>query len=74
MNIVRRLVFAAACARLLTGLLVTVMHQVGTVPVILKAEAYERAAGARHDAGHAAKPAGSAHDHEDHAWGPHDGL
>jgi cobalt transporter subunit CbtA len=75
MTILRRLVFAAACAGLLTGLLVTVMHQVGTVPVILRAEVYERAA----DAGHAAQPPGvahdyAAHDHKDHAWEPRDGL
>lgn len=75
MTILRRLVFAAACAGLLTGLLVTVMHQVGTVPVILRAEAYERAV----EAGHAAQPPGvaldhAAHEHEDHAWEPRDGL
>ena len=74
MNTVRRLVFAAACAGLLTGLLVTVMHQVGTVPVIVRAEVYERAADAGHDTGHAAQPAGSTHEHEDHAWEPRDGL
>ncbi len=79
MTIVRRLVFAAACAGLLTGLLVSVMHQVGTVPVILRAEVYERAADAGHGAGHAAQPAGAAHDdaahdHEDHGWEPRDGL
>lgn len=75
MTVLRRLVFAAACSGLLTGLLVTVMHQVGTVPVILRAEMYERAADARH----AAQPLGvahdhAAHDHEDHAWEPRDGL
>lgn len=75
MAILRRLVFAAACAGLLTGLLVTIMHQIGTVPVILRAEVYERAT----DAGHAAQPPEMAHndvahDHEDHAWEPRDGL
>ena len=70
MAILRRLVFAAACAGLLTGLLVTAMHQVGTVPLILRAETYERAA----DAGHSASPPGVAHDHEDHGWEPRDGL
>jgi len=74
-TILRRLVFAAACAGLLTGLLATVMHQVGTVPVILRAEVYERAA----DAGHTAQPPGAvhdhaAHDHEDQGWEPRDGL
>ena len=74
MTTIRRLVFAAACAGLLTGLLVTVMHQVGTVPVILQAEVYERAADAAAGAGHAAQPPGVAHDHADQAWEPRDGL
>jgi len=73
-TVLRRLIFAAACAGLLTGLLVTFMHQVSTVPVILRAEVYERAADAAHDAGHAAQPSGVAHDHEDHPWEPRDGL
>ena len=79
MTVLRRLVFAAACAGLLTGLLVTVMHQVGTVPVIRRAEVYERAADTGHGAGHAAQPPGVAHDHaahnhEDASWEPRDGL
>ena len=65
----RRLVFSAVCAGLLTGLLVTVAHQIGTVPVILKAEVYEQAADA---AAHG--PPGTAHDHETHAWQPRDGV
>lgn len=72
MTIVRRLVFAAACAGLLTGLLVTVMHHVGTVPIILRAEVYERAAEARHDAGQASQPPGVAHDHAAHDPAAHD--
>ena len=51
MTIIRRLVFADACAGLLTAFLVTVMHYVGTVPVILQAEVYERAVDAKRDAG-----------------------
>jgi len=74
MTIVRRLVFAAACAGLLTGLIVTVMHQVGTVPVILRAEVYEHAADAGHGTAHAAQPPGVTHDHEDAGWEPRDGL
>ena len=79
MTVLRRLVFAAVCAGLLTGLLVTVMHQVGTVPVILRAEVYERAADAGHVAGHAGQPPGAAHDdaahdHADHGWEPRNGL
>jgi cobalt transporter subunit CbtA len=66
----RRLVFSAVCAGLLTGLLVTIAHQIGTVPVILKAEVYEQAADA---AAHG--PQGATHDHhEAHAWQPRDGV
>jgi cobalt transporter subunit CbtA len=46
MAIFRRLVFAALCAGLVTGVLTTVAHQVGTVPLILQAETYEQAAAA----------------------------
>ncbi len=74
MTILRRLVFAAACAGLLTGLFVTVLHQVGTVPLILRAEMFERAAeqaAPAHD-----HPAGTpaAHDHNAPSWQPQDGL
>jgi cobalt transporter subunit CbtA len=40
----RRLIFVALCAGLLSGVLVTVAHQIGTVPLILEAETYEAAA------------------------------
>lgn len=42
MAVFRRLVFAALCAGLLSGVFVTVVHQIGTVPLILKAETYEK--------------------------------
>jgi cobalt transporter subunit CbtA len=38
----RRLVFAALCAGLLSGVFATVAHQIGTVPLILQAEIYEK--------------------------------
>ena len=68
MTVIRRLVFAAVCAGLLAGLLATVMHQFGTVPIILRAEAFEQAgtATAAHD--HAA------HGHEGQGWEPREGL
>jgi cobalt transporter subunit CbtA len=55
----RHLVFAALCAGLVTGVLTTAAHQIGTVPLILQAETFEQkpAAGTPHD--HAA----TAHDH-----------
>jgi predicted cobalt transporter CbtA len=37
----RRLFFAAVCAGLLAGIFATVAHEIGTVPIILKAEVYE---------------------------------
>ena len=69
MVLLQRLVFAAACAGLLTGLLVTVVHQIGTVPVILRAESYEKAAEANH-----AALAEAPHEHERHVWEPRDGV
>ena len=42
----RRLVYAAFCAGLLSGVLAGVAHQFTTVPLILEAETYERAAAA----------------------------
>lgn len=44
MAVFRRLVFVAVCAGLLSGILATAAHQVGTVPIILKAETYEKPA------------------------------
>ena len=40
----RHLVFVALCAGLLSGVLVALAHQIGTVPLILEAETYEAAA------------------------------
>jgi cobalt transporter subunit CbtA len=40
----RRLVVVALCAGLLSGIFATAAHQISTVPVILKAEMYEKAA------------------------------
>jgi cobalt transporter subunit CbtA len=44
MNVFRRLVWVALCAGLLSGTVVAAAHQIGTVPIILKAEVYEKAA------------------------------
>ena len=73
MHLFRRIVFAAACAGLLTGVLATVAHQVGTVPVILRAEVYEGAAEASHAASHAAAGE-AAHEHGERGWAPKDGF
>jgi len=45
--VLRRLVSVALCAGLLAGIFAAAAHQIGTVPIILKAEVYEKPAGAR---------------------------
>jgi cobalt transporter subunit CbtA len=63
----RRLVCAALCAGLISGVVAWVAHQIGTVPLILEAETYEAAAQ------HASAPAhGATAAHEDTTpgWAP----
>jgi cobalt transporter subunit CbtA len=43
MAVFRRLVFVALCAGLLSGIFATAAHQIATVPIILKAEVFEKA-------------------------------
>jgi cobalt transporter subunit CbtA len=72
MAIFRRLFYAALCAGALAGIFAAVAHQLGTVPIILKAEVYEAAQ-------HKAVPA---HSHPDTvalapaaaAWEPENGA
>jgi cobalt transporter subunit CbtA len=73
MTAFRRLFFAALCAGLLAGILATVVHQIGTVPIILKAEVYEEAAqrAATPAHSHAQAPAKEA---APAAWSPADGI
>jgi cobalt transporter subunit CbtA len=71
----RTIVFAAAVAGLLAGLLVSMAQQFGTVPLIQQAEVYETAA----EMPSATAAGGSGHhDHGDHAqqaaWAPQDGF
>jgi cobalt transporter subunit CbtA len=76
MSIFRTIVFVSALAGLVAGLAMTGLQHFGTVPLILKAETYEKAADAApHDHGaaghnHAATPAAS----EDEGWAPADGF
>src|SRR5262249_14442040 len=73
MSVFRSIVFSAVVAGGLAGLVVTAAQQFGTVPLILKAEVYERAAEDAHATAHAA---GQQHEHE-HAeagWAPPDGF
>jgi cobalt transporter subunit CbtA len=65
----RQIIFAAALAGLLGGLLITAMQYVSVVPLILEAETFETAAAHDHGAGDAA-----AHDAAEEAWAPADGL
>ena len=72
MTTFQRLVAVAALAGSLAGALLTVVHQVTTVPLILRAEVFEEAAtaqsGTTADAGHV-------HDNvQAAAWQPHDGF
>jgi cobalt transporter subunit CbtA len=60
----RHLVWVALCAGVLSGLFATVAHQIATVPVILKAEVYEKAA---------EQSQTSAHEHAV-AWEPRNGV
>ncbi len=89
MSLFRNIVLAAVIAGLLSGLLLTLMQSVTTVPLILQAEVYEKAeeapAAPQHDHGAPAAagtsaamaaPEASAHEHEHgaEAWEPADGL
>jgi cobalt transporter subunit CbtA len=83
----RSIVFASVISGFIVGIVVTVLQQFGTVPLILKAEVFEKAAESHqisepHQASdaHQASPAVAAgHDHAGHehaaeAWEPKDGL
>ena len=80
MSTFRAIVFSSVIAGFIVGLIVTVAQQFGTVPLILRAEVYEKAAEHQHEATAAApQQAAAGHDHADHdhgaeAWEPRDGL
>ncbi|TCD15024.1 CbtA family protein [Oricola cellulosilytica] len=65
-----RVLLAAILAGLLAGAFATVAQSARVIPLILEAETYENAGVPDH--GH--EPATVAHDHEDEAWAPEDGL
>jgi cobalt transporter subunit CbtA len=64
MAVFRRLVFAALCAGLLSGVFATMAHQIATVPLILEAETYEKSS---------AHASAGAHEHPS-AWEPENGV
>jgi cobalt transporter subunit CbtA len=74
MDLFRRIVLAALCAGTLSGFVITEAHQVVTVPIILEAEVFERAAEQPMDLASPADPAASVHHEEVVAWEPADGL
>jgi cobalt transporter subunit CbtA len=72
MNLFRRLFFVALCAGTLSGAAITVVHQIGAVPIILQAEVFEKAAETP-----TAEPTvmtTATHEHEAAAWEPEDGI
>lgn len=73
MSVFRSIVFSAVAAGLIVGTIITVVQQFGTVPLILKAEVYERSAGAV-AASRAAASEHTEHEHGAAAWEPRDGL
>jgi cobalt transporter subunit CbtA len=68
MAVFRRLLLAALCAGLVSGVLAAVAHQLGTVPLILQAETYEHPAPPAGQAGHTHEPAAPAE------WEPENGF
>ena len=73
MSTFRSIVFASVISGFIVGLIVTVVQQFGTVPLILKAEVFEKAAEAhQHDTPATAQPAAAGHDHADHDHAAHD--
>lgn len=73
MSTFRSIVFASVIAGFIVGLIVTVVQQFGTVPLILKAEVFEKAAEMhQHEAPATAQPAATGHDHADHDHSAHD--
>jgi cobalt transporter subunit CbtA len=72
-----RLLLVALIAGVLSGVFVTIVHQIATVPVILDAEVYENAADQQHPADAASQTQAAAtheHEHADEGWTPADGL
>src|SRR5258705_11535862 len=78
MPVFRSIVFSAALAGLIVGVVISVAQFFGTVPLIQKSEVYERQAAA--ETKPAAQPhAGGAHDHDkthghDKEWEPEEGF
>jgi cobalt transporter subunit CbtA len=74
MEMFRRIFFVALLAGLGAGVFVTVVHEIATVPVILKAETFEKAGEAAPVADEAATTDHAGHEHDAAAWEPADGF
>lgn len=78
MSLFRNIVLAAVIAGLLSGLVLTLMQSVATVPLIIQAEGFEGApaeAGHSHDLAHSHDGAAPVdHHHDAEAWMPADGA
>ncbi|WGD56424.1 CbtA family protein [Bradyrhizobium sp. CB1650] len=73
MSTFRSIVFSSVIAGFIVGLIVTAVQQFGTVPLILKAEVFEKAAEThQHDAATAPQAAAAGHDHAGHSHADHD--
>ena len=72
MEYFRNLVLVAAIAGALAGVAMTVAQQLTTVPLILKAEAYEEQGAAT--ATHSHEDAAQIHEHGDEGWQPSNGF
>ena len=73
MGVFRRLLYAALCAGLLSGIVATAAHQIGTVPLILKAETYEQKVTPPPTDAHSQTPA-APHAAGAAAWEPENGI
>lgn len=72
-----RLLLVALIAGAVSGIFVTIVHQIATVPAILDAEVYENAAAEPAAADQVVQPVtaeATAREHEDEGWVPADGL
>lgn len=83
MDVFRRLLITAVLAGLIAGVFITIVHQIATVPVILKAEVFEQAGAAAsaadssalsEAAGHDHVAGEAAHDYDEGGWEPAEGL
>ena len=78
MSVFRLILFSAVIAGGIVGLAVTAVQHLGTVPLILKAEVYERASEASsaqsHPAAEHAQDQHAQHEHSEDAWTPQNGL